>query len=54
LLARSLNQDSTLRVMLSGEHAQQWREQLVAQGVRAARLELDNQATEGLRLDRLR
>lgn len=53
LLARALSQDSTLRVVLSGTHAQQWRESLIAQGIRASRLELDDKQTTGLRLDRL-
>jgi hypothetical protein len=54
VLARALSQDSTLRVMISGAQAQQWRERLVAEGIRAGRLELDDQQTTGLRLDRLR
>lgn len=53
VLARALSQDSTLRVIISGAYAQQWRETLVAQGIRASRLELDNRQTSGLRLDRL-
>lgn len=53
VLGRALNQDSTLRVVLSGKQAQQWRDALVAQGVRASRLELDERPTSGLRLDRL-
>lgn len=53
LLARALNQNSTLRVVISGANAQQWREGLIAQGVRASRLELDDKQTSGLRLDRL-
>ncbi|MGP0174705.1 DUF4892 domain-containing protein [Pseudomonas sp. NCHU5208] len=40
LLARSLNLDSTLRVSLSGAQAEVWREALIAQRVREARLEL--------------
>lgn len=54
LLARSLNLDSTLRVSLSGPHAEAWREALVQQRVRAARLELENSAAPGLRLKLLR
>lgn len=54
LLARSLNQDSTLRVSLGGAHAEAWREALVAQRVRAARLELGEAASEGLRIEVLR
>ena len=40
LLARSLRLDSTLRVSISGAQAEAWREALVAQRVRASRLEL--------------
>ncbi|CAD5109620.1 hypothetical protein PSEWESI4_03926 [Pseudomonas carbonaria] len=55
LLARSLNLDSTLRVSLSGAHAEAWREALVQLRVRAARLELDaGQETPGLSLKLLR
>ncbi|WP_420800934.1 DUF4892 domain-containing protein [Pseudomonas cavernicola] len=50
LLARSLNLDSTLRVSLSGANAEAWREALVAQRVRAARLELDTATGTGLLL----
>ncbi|MCW2292923.1 hypothetical protein M2262_002973 [Pseudomonas sp. BIGb0408] len=54
LLARSLNQDSTLRVSLSGAHAEAWREALIEQRVRAARLELGESDGDGLRIDVLR
>lgn len=54
LLARSLNLDSTLRVSLAGAHAEAWRDALVAEGVRPARLELDAETVEGLRLNLLR
>lgn len=54
LLARSLSLDSTLRASLSGPQAEAWREALVAQRVRAARLELGNAEAEGLRLTVLR
>ncbi|WP_462402831.1 DUF4892 domain-containing protein [Pseudomonas sp. Marseille-QA0332] len=47
LLARSLNLDSTLRVSLGGSEAGAWREQLVAAGVRAARLEADEAPSDG-------
>lgn len=40
LLARSLNLDSTLRVSLAGSGAEDWREALIEQRVREARLEL--------------
>jgi len=54
LLARSLNQDSTLRVTLAGPAAEPWRQALVAQGVRAARLELGDPAKGGLHIDLIR
>ena len=54
LLARSLNQDSTLRVTLAGPAAEPWREALVAAGVRAARLELGDPAKAGLHIDLIR
>ncbi|WP_411861045.1 DUF4892 domain-containing protein [Pseudomonas sp. PDM13] len=54
LLARSLNLDSTLRASLSGEGAEAWRQALVEQGVRAARLELGDAANDGLHLEWLR
>ncbi|AYC33370.1 DUF4892 domain-containing protein [Pseudomonas cavernae] len=54
LLARSLNMDSTLRVSLAGAHAEAWREALVQQRVRAARLELEPSEVPGLRLTVLR
>jgi hypothetical protein len=54
LLARSLNIDSTQRVALAGPQAAAWREALVAQRVRASRLELDEQDTTGLLVKLLR
>jgi hypothetical protein len=54
LLARSLNMDSTLRVSLSGAQAEAWRAALSGQGVRAARLQVDAEATAGLKLKVLR
>jgi len=54
LLGRTLNQDSTLRVSLAGEHARAWRDALVAQRVRAARLEIDAAQTDGLSFKLLR
>lgn len=54
LLARTLNLDSTLRVSLSGEQAQGWRDALVEQRVRAGRLELGEIPTPGLQVDVLR
>jgi len=53
LLARSLMLDSTLRVALAGAQAPAWRAALVERGVRAARLELDEDSVPGLRLSRL-
>lgn len=54
LLARSLNLDSTLRVSLAGVQAEAWREALVEQRVRAARLELGDTESAGLRISVLR
>ena len=54
LLGRSLNLDSTLRVSLSGKQAEDWREQLVKMGVRAARLEVGTAETEGVHLELIR
>ncbi|HLD67703.1 MAG TPA: DUF4892 domain-containing protein, partial [Pseudomonas sp.] len=54
LLARSLKQDSTLRVSLSGPMAPAWHEALIEQGVRPARLELGAAEQPGLRLEVLR
>ncbi|MGQ7818601.1 DUF4892 domain-containing protein [Metapseudomonas furukawaii] len=54
LLARCLNLDSTLRVSVAGEGAEAWREALVGQGVRAARLELGESRDPGLHLNLLR
>ncbi|ACO77247.1 hypothetical protein AvCA_10150 [Azotobacter vinelandii CA] len=53
VLARSLMLDSTLRVALAGAQASAWRGALIERGVRAARLELDETAVDGLRLSRL-
>ncbi|WP_298188494.1 DUF4892 domain-containing protein [uncultured Pseudomonas sp.] len=54
LLARSLRLDSTLRVSISGAQAQAWREALVAQRVRASRLELGEPDVNGVQLNVLR
>ncbi|SHM82228.1 DUF4892 domain-containing protein [Phytopseudomonas punonensis] len=54
LLARSLNLDSTLRVSLSGANAEAWREALINEQVRAARLEVGESTGDGLRIDVLR
>ena len=54
LLARSLNLDSSLRVVLTGDHAQAWLDQLSAAGVRSARLEVGSQAAGGLHVELIR
>lgn len=54
LLARSLNLDSTMRVSLAGNQAAAWRDALVEQRVRAARLELGDAEVPGLRINLLR
>ncbi|WP_425915024.1 DUF4892 domain-containing protein [Pseudomonas sp. GWSMS-1] len=54
LLARSLRLDSTLRVSISGAQAEAWREALVAQRVRASRLELGEPDVSGVQLNVLR
>lgn len=54
LVSRALNLDTTLRVSLSGPSAEAWRQALVGQGVRAARLELGSAESTGLHLELLR
>ncbi|MES2819014.1 MAG: DUF4892 domain-containing protein [Pseudomonadota bacterium] len=55
LLGRSLMQDSSLRISLSGPRAQAWREALIEQGIRAGRLELETAGqSSGLRVEVLR
>lgn len=54
VLARSLNLDSTLRVSLSGDQAEAWREALIAQRVREARLELGESREGALQVRLLR
>lgn len=54
LLGRSLNLDSTLRASLSGAQAEDWRQQLIEAGVRSARLEVGDAATDGLHLELIR
>ena len=54
VLARSLNLDSTLRVTLSGEQAEPWREALIEQSVREARLELGEGDADALSVRLLR
>ncbi len=53
-LARALNRDMTLRVLLAGAEAADWRERLIAAGVRAARIELSDAPTAVTRIDVLR
>jgi hypothetical protein len=54
LISRGLNLDTTLRVTISGPKAEAWRQALITQGVRAARLETGNLEGSGLRIDLLR
>jgi hypothetical protein len=54
LIARALNLDSTSRVSLSGPGVEAWRQALIAQGVRAARLESGSEQSAGLHLQLLR
>lgn len=54
LLGRSLNLDSTLRVSLAGGEAENWRQALIEQRVREARLELGDAEGEGLAVRLLR
>lgn len=54
LLSRALNLDTTLRVTVSGPNAEAWRQALVGQGVRAARMETGSVEGSGLRIELLR
>ncbi|QHD00331.1 DUF4892 domain-containing protein [Pseudomonas sp. S04] len=54
LLSRGLNLDTTLRVSVSGVQADAWRQALVAQGVRSARLDLGEVKDPGLHFELLR
>lgn len=54
LLSRSLNLDSSLRVSLSGQGAENWQAALVAAGVRAARLQVGALDHPGLQLTLVR
>ncbi|QBF26039.1 DUF4892 domain-containing protein [Pseudomonas tructae] len=54
LLGRSLNLDSTLRVTLSGDQAEVWREQLVTAGVRSSRLDVGQAKTDGFHVELIR
>ncbi len=54
LLSRGLNLDTTLRVSLSGQQAEAWRQALIGQGVRATRMETGNTEAAGLHFELLR
>jgi hypothetical protein len=54
LISRGLNLDTTLRVSVSGANAEAWRQALIQQGVRAARLETGNVEGSGLHIELLR
>ena len=54
LRSRGLNLDTTLRVSLSGNNAEAWRQALIGQGVRAARMETGTADTTGLHFELLR
>ena len=54
LISRALNLDTTQRVTVSGPKAEVWRQALINQGVRAARMETGNVDGVGLRIDLLR
>ena len=54
LISRGLNLDTTQRVTISGPKAEAWRQALIGQGVRAARMEAGSADSVGLRIDLLR
>ncbi|AWM93660.1 DUF4892 domain-containing protein [Pseudomonas sp. 31-12] len=54
LLSRGLNLDTTLRVSVSGPNAEAWRQALIGQGVRAARMEAGSVESPGLHIELLR
>lgn len=54
LLANLLRLDSTLRVSLAGAGAVEWREALIAERVRAGRIEIDESDQPGLQVRLLR
>lgn len=54
LLVRALSLDNTLRVSLSGAHAEAWLAELESRGVRGRRLQLAATTGKGLRLQQLR
>lgn len=54
LLANLLRLDSTMRISLAGAGAVEWREALIAERVRAGRIEIDSSEQPGLRIQLLR
>jgi hypothetical protein len=54
LISRGLNLDTTLRVSISGPKAEAWRQALIGQGVRTARMEAGSVEGAGLHLELLR
>jgi hypothetical protein len=54
LISRGLNLDTTLRISISGPKAEAWRQALVEQGVRAARMEAGSVEGSGLHIELLR
>ncbi|MNP68513.1 hypothetical protein D3C76_1644830 [compost metagenome] len=54
LISRGLNLDTTLRVSVSGTNAEAWRQALIDQGVRAARIEAGSIEGSGLHIELLR
>lgn len=54
LLSRGLNLDTTMRVNVSGPNAEAWRQALIGQGVRAARMETGSAQASGLHIELLR
>jgi hypothetical protein len=54
LISRGLNLDTTLRVSVSGPKAEAWRQALIGQGVRTARMETGSVEGSGLHIELLR
>ncbi len=54
MISRGLNLDTTLRVNVSGPNAEAWRQALIGQGVRSARMETGNVEGSGLHFELLR
>lgn len=54
LISRGLNLDTTLRVSLTGPSAEAWRQGLIDNGVRAARLESGTGDAKGLHVHLIR